>query len=226
MDWEEYWTDADESDRTSSSPSAQLIREPLLEFLAETGDPEAVADVGCGTGTIAEAVAETYPDATVVGYDVAEAVLSENRERARDQGFDHLTYEHAVLPRFDPDRQFDVVACFYTLCYVADVASALRSLYDAVESGGHLVFTYHNRLGSAHFRRMAESPAAYFDEDSTFDAERFPERFELLIEGENVLSYDRIREILGTRPRSVWSVAETAEKYGAWRHNPLVYVPK
>lgn len=226
LDWEDYWTDADEDDRESSSPSAQLICEPLLEFLEKTNPPTSFADVGCGTGVLAEAVAERYPSATVVGYDAARAVVEENRERVRREGPESVAYEQATLPAFEPGRQFDVVTCFYTLCYVADVEAALQALYHAVAPGGHLVFTYHNRMGSAHFRRMAEEPEQYFDEDSTFDAERFPERFQLLIEGENLLSYERIAEILGTRPRSVWSVAEDAEKYGAWRHNPLVYVPK
>lgn len=51
-------------------------------------------------------------------------------------------------------------------------------------------------------------------------------RFELVTSGESLLSYDRIHDILGTWPRSVFSVATDTDAYGAHRHEPLVYVPK
>ncbi len=59
-----------------------------------------------------------------------------------------------------------------------------------------------------------------------FDPDSFEDRFELLIEGENLLSHERIHERLGTWPQSIWSVAGEDERYPAWRHNPMVYVPK
>ena len=63
-------------------------------------------------------------------------------------------------------------------------------------------------------------------ESSPFDPKRYAERFRLLIEGESLLSYDRVHDVLGTWPRSVWSVVGGDRRYPAWRHNPLVYVPK
>jgi len=225
IDWHSFWTDADEGDRADAAPSAHHATDAVVDFLAETGRPDAVADVGCGPGHVALAVAEQYPEADVVGYDAAEPVLAENRERARDRSAD-VDFERAVLPEFDPDREFDLVFSYFTLCYVREVEQALRAMYDAVAPGGCLVFNYQNRLARAHWQRMADNPEEFLGEDSQFDADRFEQRFRLLLDGENLLSYDRIHDALGTWPRSVWSVIDKPDTRWAWRHHPLVFVPK
>jgi SAM-dependent methyltransferase len=226
IDWEEYWEDADGADRAGASPSAELVVDPLLTFLEERGDPDALADVGCGTGTVPFAVAERYPDADVVGYDAAEAVVADDREEAADRGLSNVAFERATLPAFDHDRQFDVICCFYTLCYVPAVEDALRALYDAVAPGGALVITYHNRLAQSHFQGIAADPHEHLGESSPWDPDRFDDRFAAMLDGESLLSHERIHDVLGTWPQSVWSVVGDDDRYPAWRHNPLVYVPK
>jgi trans-aconitate methyltransferase len=226
IDWDRYWATADDEDTEGASPSADLIVDPLLEFLGEMGVSGPYADVGCGAGAVVFDLAERYPETSVVGYDSARQVLARNRERARDTSLANIEFEQCVLPAFDPERRFEVLSCFYTLVYVTEIERALRNLYDAVVPGGLLVLTYHNRLAQAQFGNVAEAPEEYLDQSSPFDPGRYAERFELLIEGENLLSYDRIHDVLGTWPRSVWSVVGEDLRYPAWRHNPLVYVPK
>ena len=226
IDWTAYWDSADEGDRERTAPAAQFTLPPLQSFVTEIGAPGSVADVGCGPGTVPFAMAQQYPDAEVIGYDAAEPVLAENRERADGRGLTNLDFERARLPAFDPDRSFDLVTCFHTLTYVAEIGDGLTALYDAVAPGGHLVITYHNWLGHRQFRRLAKDPHEHLGPESPWDPDRFTDRFELLIEGENLLSHERIREILGTRPRSIWSMAGEEQRYPAWRHNPMVYVPK
>jgi trans-aconitate methyltransferase len=225
IDWDQFWSDADPAEREHQAPAAHHATDVVAEFLAETGAPDAFADVGCGPGTIAFEVADAYPDADVVGYDAAEPVLAENRERARERDVD-VRFERAVLPAFEPDRQFDVVFSYFTLCYVADVETALENLYDAVAPGGSLVFNYQNRLARSHWRWLAEDPEERVQEASAFDPETFERRFELLLQGENLLSYERIQETLGTWPRSVWRVVDKPDVRWAWRHHPVVFVPK
>jgi len=226
IDWTDYWTDADDADRRDASPSAQYVLDPLRELLADRGGADSLADVGCGTGTVAFAIAEEYPDATVTGYDAAGPVVEENRQRAAEREGPTPGFEQATLPAFDPDRQFDAVCSFYTLCYVPEIEEALQALYDAVAPGGALVLTYHNSLAQSHFQGIAEDPHEHLGEHSPWDPDRFADRFAAVIDGEAVLSHERIHDVLGTWPQSVWSVAEETERYPAWRHNPLVYVPK
>lgn len=227
IDWEEYWSGAGEGRREDTSPSADFVLEPFVEFLTAklSGDLDAYADVGCGPGDLVFEVAERYPDATVVGYDAAEAVLAENRYYAHEARLD-VEFKQAVLPGFDPDQRFDIVSCLFTLCYVRDIERALVNLYDAVEPSGFLVVHYHNRLAQAHYSSIAESPAEHLGEDSVWKPETFAERFELLIQGQSLLSYERIHELLGTWPQSLFSVANDADRYPAHRYEPLVYVPK
>ncbi|SDR15445.1 class I SAM-dependent methyltransferase [Natronobacterium texcoconense] len=227
IDWDEYWDGADEEVREDTGPSAILALEPCVEFIETMlpDGPDAYADVGCGPGDLAFEVSTHYPDATVVGYDSAVAVLEENRERAREVDSD-VTFEQAVLPEFDPDRQFDIVSCLFTLGYVADIERALETLYEAVKPGGYLIVHYYNRFAQAHYSSIAESPDEYLDEDSAWNPETFADRFELVVEGENLLSYERIHDVLGTWPQSLFSVADDAEPYPAHRYEPLVYVPK
>lgn len=226
IDWTEYWRHADEGDREAASGSARYLLEPLREFFAERGVPDTYADVGCGPGAAVLEVAKQYPETTVFGYDSAEPILEENRRRARREGDANVSFERAVLPEFDPEQQFDVVSSFYTLCYVADVDRALQNLFDAVAPGGYLLFTYHNEYARSMFESIAESPHEYLDETSAWDPDHFAERFELILNGESLLSYRRIREVLGSWPQSVWSVADESERYDAWRQNPFVFVPK
>lgn len=96
IDWTDFWRAASDEDRESASPSAAVLTDVLTDFFAERGVPDTLADVGCGAGATSFFVAENY-DTEVVGYDAAEPVLAENRERARDEDVENLTFERGVL---------------------------------------------------------------------------------------------------------------------------------
>lgn len=226
IDWEEYWTTTSDMANDDANASSDLLVEPFLRFLDWAGKPKNFADVGCGGGTLIEAVTHHYPTTSITGYDAAESVIRENRRRSWDPGLDDPRFEQARLPDFDPERSFDIVSCLFTLCYVREVDRALEALYDAVKPGGYLVCTYHNRHAAALFRTFAAAPEQHIPPASAWDPDRFAERFQLVIEGESTLSYRQIHQVLGRWPRSVWSVDDDLEPYGAWRQNPFVFIPK
>lgn len=87
------------------------------------------------------------------------------------------------------------------------------------------MFTYHNEYAQSMFASIAEQPHEYLDEDSAWEPDHFEDRFTSVIEGDSLLSYRRIHDILDAWPQSLWSEVET-ERYGAWRQNPVVFVPK
>lgn len=105
-----------------------------------------------------------------------------------------------------------------------EVEASLQALYDAVAPVGHLVITDHNRYAQSLFAIYAQDPHEHFGSDSGFDPDTFADRFELVIDGESLLSYAQTQERLDTCPQSVWSVIP-AEPYDAWKQNPLVSVP-
>ena len=225
IDWDRHWAALDDRLATSANPSALHAEEVLADLVAET-EAESVADVGCGGGAAAFAVAERHPDATVVGYDAADSVLEANRATARERGCENVRFERSVLPDFDPDRAFDVVFSYFTLCYVRDVESALSNLHDAVAPDGALVFNYLNEDARAYCLEAVEDPHAHTDHAFVFDPDSYTERFAALLDGDSVLSPERIEDALGVEPESAWSVVDRPDKRWAWHHAPLVYVAK
>ncbi|MFC7213996.1 class I SAM-dependent methyltransferase [Saliphagus sp. GCM10025334] len=226
IDWNRFWETADADDRAGATPSTHHLTDLLEDFVAAKGVPDSVADVGCGPGEVAFTVAKRHPETSVVGYDAADSILAANRDRACSSGVENVCFERAVLPEFDPGRQFDLVCCYATLCYVDDTERALRALYDAVTPGGHLVLGYITEAGRDHYDGRLADPDAWREHDPDFDPHGFARRFRLVLEGESTLSESAIEDALGTPPRQFWEFTEKPEERWAWDHVPLVWLPK
>ncbi|WP_135854261.1 class I SAM-dependent methyltransferase [Halorussus salinus] len=214
IDWHRFWTDAEGDHRESARPGETHGMADLLDRLFErTKYPDSFAAVGCGPADCPLELAERHPDLDVFAYDATESARREARERAADHDLPNVTIEEATLPAFDPDRSFDAVYCYAVLHYVEEAARAVRNLYDAVAPGGLLVFNYPNRFTRAEWDRESTGDGVLADRPD------FRERFQLLLEGRNLLSYDRIEAELGARPRSFWSAAD-AEEYWSREETP------
>lgn len=111
--------------------------ERTIAALADRRPPgavESILDLGCGNGAATKLIADRYPDADVVGVDIAETALETARERAPE-----ATYERADIGEFvrRTDRTFDAVVDLECLCYLAadhsvtefiEFADALRGI--------------------------------------------------------------------------------------------------
>lgn len=225
IDWGRYWTEADDEKRSEASPSGHHAADVLCEFVERFDAPEGVADVGCGAGATTFTAAERLSE-PVVGYDTAASVVERNRERAEQESVENVHFEEATLPAFAPDDEFGVVFSYFTLQYVRDVERALSNLYAAVAPGGALVFNYMNRAAREFCLVAADDPHAHTDRPFVFDPDQYEERFAALLDGDSVLSRERIYEVLGAWPRSAFAVADRPDVRWAWHHAPLVYVPK
>lgn len=214
IDWNAFWAEA-EGDRRRSANVGQYEKSDLMErFFGRVGVPKTVASFGCGPAAILRSLADRYPDTQFYGYDTAYTIIEENRERVRREGIENVHFEVERLPTITTDRRFDLVYCYATLHYVRDAERALAALYDRVAEGGHLVCNYPNTLSHS---RMHEE----FSND-----EAMRERFALVFDGENLLSYRRIRDVLGTEPRSYWSAVDAPDEEWTGRGNPCIFVPK
>jgi len=116
------------------SPGHLAAYELALDALPSP--PARALDVGTGTGDGALAIARRFPDAEVVGVDLAEAMLARAREKlppdlAGRVGF--RAADAASVP--DPDESFDLVAHANMIPFFDEVARLLRP-------GGHALFAF------------------------------------------------------------------------------------
>ncbi len=220
IDWHRFWNEAEGDRRLSAAPGAYGKVDLLARFFEQVGAPADLGSFGCGPADLLFDLAERYPDLELVGYDAARSIVAANRERANEEGAGNLRFVVDVLPDVEAERRFDLVYCYATLHYVEDVERALETLYDRVREGGHLVFNYPNRLTPAEYRRIM---AGDLDGPLEVDPEAFAERFSLVLDRENLLSYERIHDVLGTWPRSFWSAVDAPDEGWTGRATPWVY---
>jgi len=95
-----------------------------------------VADVGCGTGQALIALARAFPAITGTGYDTHPPVIEQARQAAAHAGVaDRISYQvldaAAELP-----ESFDVITTFDVVHDAIDPLGLLRSIHDALRSGG------------------------------------------------------------------------------------------
>lgn len=207
IDWDAHWADADRDSLDEMRAAGERMADRLLRYLGTA--PASVLDVGCGPAFMLFALAERT-DAELVGVDPAASVLDRDRALAAERNLE-VDFRRGSLPELDLDRRFEVVTCVATLHYVAEVETAIEGLYEHVAPGGTLVFNYPNRHTRARYRS---------------DPDVDPERFELLLEGVNLLTHAEIEAVLGRRPRSFWRAVGLEEWRSVGQTNPCVVVER
>lgn len=192
INWDEYWEEWAEgaTEEYRASVSGGHV-ERVTCFLEDVGIPDNAAFVGCGPGSLAVEVAKTYPTMQVFGFDASKSVIERNRETYED--VPNIMFEQAALPSFNVDQQFDFVFCYATLHYVREIERAIENLYVHVLPDGHLVFNYPND--------------AYRDNHRDVEGQ-LRERLQLAVNGQNLLSQERIAELLDADTRDFWEVID------------------
>ncbi|GIH17252.1 class I SAM-dependent methyltransferase [Rugosimonospora africana] len=118
------------------------VAQALVEFVAPTGG-ESVADVACGTGAVALAVARTRPaqPTPVLAVDISAGMVAAGRARA-----DRLGLSGAIgwrvgsaVPLPAPDGSLDVVLCASSLHFLG--TRALVDWRRVLRPGGRCGFT-------------------------------------------------------------------------------------
>jgi SAM-dependent methyltransferase len=114
--------------RFSDGPDARAI---LVEAVAER-EPRRVLDVGCGTGDLAQMVAERT-GAEVTAVDQSPRMV----ELARERGIDVQVADAAELPF--ADAAFDCVVAAWMLFHVPDLDRVLAEIVRVLVDDGRLV---------------------------------------------------------------------------------------
>jgi ubiquinone/menaquinone biosynthesis C-methylase UbiE len=126
-----------ESYARTHSDSAQLRR--LLSFLAPAPE-EVFLDLGTGNGYVGVALAKACPTSRVVGVDIAEKAIEQDRENTRRQGLSNAEFrvlDGVALPF--RDSYFDGAVCRYAFHHLPRPEATLGELARTLRRGGRFV---------------------------------------------------------------------------------------
>lgn len=113
-----------------------------------SGRPIRTLDIGVGTGRISEAV--LGGDVEHYGIDISQTMVGFCREKFKDNSKVKQLAVHSVLDPLPKNwGKFDVVTAIRVLSYAPEWEKELRHIYEALNPGGVLVFTFPNKYSSA-----------------------------------------------------------------------------
>jgi len=149
----------------------QRLAEPFLDFIDPP--PEgALLDVGCGTGSLARAMAARWPQRHIVGVDVAPPYVAFARSRSHAGNLAFEVANVAQLPF--ADGTFAGAAAQLVLNFVPDPIAALAEMKRVTAPGSVLAATVWDFRGGLVYQRMfwdtagAIDPAAGLARDRLF----------------------------------------------------------
>lgn len=116
------------------TPEAFASLEAALDSIDRP--PKRALDLGTGTGRAAFILARRYPEAEVVGADLAAAMLDQARELTPPELADRVRFEEADAERLRyPDGEFDLVT-------LANMIPFFDELARVTAPGGRVVFSF------------------------------------------------------------------------------------
>ncbi|MDO5092799.1 MAG: methyltransferase domain-containing protein [Propionibacteriaceae bacterium] len=142
-------------------PRVQAVLEAIRDMPATRG--VRVLDLGCGSGTLCNAIAEAFPDAQVIGIDHDPILLRLGQETNRHGDRVRLLQmdlRHPAWTRHLGNQRFDIVVSATDLRWLSpdDLVRLYLSLPEVIERGG--VF-----LGDAQLQYDAESESFGYEPD-------------------------------------------------------------
>lgn len=115
------------------------VQTAVVEALRAYGAPQALLDVGCGTGMLARRLARELPGARVTGCDLSRGMLSRAAMHAAAMHADTLAWVQGDALRLPfGDQCFDTIVCTAALHWFPDQCAALREFRRVLRPGGRV----------------------------------------------------------------------------------------
>jgi malonyl-CoA O-methyltransferase len=114
----------------------------LKEVLKRERRPERILDIGSGTGRLSRQLSTIYPQAIILGLDLAEGMVSYAEGRKTKANLPNLFFGQAeaeYLPL--TDGSFDLVISNLTYQWVENLKSAFSEVFRVLRIGGSFYFT-------------------------------------------------------------------------------------
>jgi trans-aconitate methyltransferase len=114
-----------------------------LVTLADIAPGQHVLDIGTGTGAVAmAAAAAAYPEGSVLGIDIAPAMVAAAQQRAREANIPGLRYLEADAATFTPTRCFDAILGGFSLFFLPNMEDALWKFRQWTAPRGRWAFSF------------------------------------------------------------------------------------
>jgi SAM-dependent methyltransferase len=97
---------------------------------------ETFFEIGCGTGFVLSAIAETYPGLTLFGSEIYSTGLEVAAKRVRKSTFFQMDARNIPF-----EEEFDVIGAFDVLEHIHEDEKVLSRMYRAVRGGGGVILT-------------------------------------------------------------------------------------
>jgi SAM-dependent methyltransferase len=151
------------------------LARPFIDFAA-IGSPSQILDVGCGTGSLTFALAETAPESSITGVDHSEAYVAYAGSKASEARINFKQGDAAALPY--PDCAFEVALSLLVLNFVPDAEGAAREMVRVTKPGGLVAAAVWDfRGGLTYLRMFADTAAALDAGGDAFRAKQFSAPF-------------------------------------------------
>lgn len=100
-----------------------------------------VLDIGCGVGDVSLLAARLvgHPG-RVTCIDIDDSALTIGRQKAREQGFDNVSFQQADAHTFRSERPFDAVIGRHIFIHTPDPLALMRSAFTLLNPGGVAAF--------------------------------------------------------------------------------------
>lgn len=114
---------------------SRLRQQPVVELLGrvELNDPKLIYDLGCGTGTATQLLAERWPRAQLRGIDSSAQMLDQARSLPIK-----ASWQHCNLLDWQPEQSADLLLAAAVLHFIDDHEQLLPRLLGHINPGGCL----------------------------------------------------------------------------------------
>lgn len=172
---------------------ARAVGAELIERLSWiTLQPRVILDVGCGTGYCTDLLKGKYPDAQVIGLDLAYGRVQYAKTEREKSGI-YICADAATLPL--ANQSVDLIFANFYLPWCADISVLLSEWQRVLRSDGFLVFT---SLGPDSLKSwQAASLANFVDMHDIGDALIQANFYEPVLDRENfTLNYRNTQQLI------------------------------